>query len=743
MAGQVRSYADVVVTVLGGGGDPALAELLAAADDLDSALAAPAVPGQLDAKLARWAAATEALRERLVAYVLGEVPVGDLPGLPAPPWRAAEGVTLDATVGPLGVHVQAPALAIADPRDAAAPPLIIGVLPPRALRAHLDAGPVVGDGGLTILPDGVNGALALHLGTVEVAALASLREVGGQPSFAAVLAAGFTPGIQLGFGFQLSRVGGVIGINRTIDQPALAAKLRDGSAGEALFPLDAGEGARRALSALEAILPPRLGSSVAGPTMRLSWLEVAGQGFCSLDLGILIELPGPQRIVVVGIARAGIPPVLKLRIDVLGVIDFPRRLVAIDASLIDSGLLGVFSIYGDAAFRQSWGTPAYTVASVGGFYPGFRPEPAEIPPMRRLGFHLDVPVPGIEVRAEGYLAVTSNTVQLGGHFEAGISAAGCGAHGFLDVDAIVQFSPFHVHADVSAGFEVEVFGITFCGVRLDGTLDAPGPVTIHGRLTVETFLKDFHFDETFTFGSPGGPPPIPPARAAQVLRDEEVRPSALHAVGGPDRDVVLDPLPVPPTLALVLPRGGVAWQQKRVPLTIPVDRLDGAPLGGVQRVTASVPDQTSGVDDLFAPGSFITLTKAEALNRPAFENLPAGAVSSGGADRTGATRPQATQPQVFRKVRGEGWGALGLSALVARDFPGIVLAMVAARDAPSVVASDATLVSVGPETWVSTHDGVGYEHATGAFQAAKLSGEPSAFAVAAADLAAPAVLGGL
>ena len=162
----------------------------------------------------------------------------------------------------------------------------------------------------------------------------------------------------------------------------------------------------------------------------------------------------------------------------------------------------------------------------------------------------------------------------------------------------------------------------------------------------------------------------------------------------------------------------------------------------MQRVTASVPAQTSGVDDLFAPGSFISLTKAESLNRPAFENLPAGVVSSGGADRTGATRPQATKPQVFRKVKGEGWGALGLSALVAREFPGILLSMVAARDAASVVATEAAVVSVGAETWVSTHDGVAHGHATGAFQAAKVSGQPSAFAVAAADLAAPAVLGG-
>ena len=210
--------------------------------------------------------------------------------------------------------------------------------------------------------------------------------------------------------------------------------------------------------------------------------------------------------------------------------------------------------------------------------------------MRRLGFHLDLPVPGIDVRADGYLAVTSNTVQLGGHFEAGISAAGCGAHGFLDVDAIVQFSPFHLHADVSAGFEVEVFGLTFGGIRLDGTIDGPGPVTIHGRLTVETFLKDFYFDETFTFGSGGGPPAVPPAASRRGPRaTRRCARRALHAVGGPDRDVVLDPLPVPPKLALVQPRGGVAWQQHRVPLTIPIDRLDGAPLGSMQRVTASVP----------------------------------------------------------------------------------------------------------------------------------------------------------
>ena len=523
MAGSVRAYADTVAGTLGTPADPAIAELLAGADALDAALAAPAT---LDAALARWRAATHALRDRLLDYLLAEIPVGNLPLLaPGDDWDAPDGVRLEASLGPLGLVIASPPLRLADPRDATGPGIVIGQLLPSSLAAHLDAGPVSGDGSVSVLADGVSGALALHLGTIEVAALASLRRAAGGASFAAVFSAGFTPGIQFGFGFQLSRVGGVVGINRAVDEHAIATRLRDGSAGEVLFPLDIGASALRALAALEAILPPRAGNSVVGPTLRLSWLEIGGQGFLlarrrRADRASRAAAGRDRRY------RAGrYPPVLKLRVDVLGVLDFAQQTVSVDASLVDSGLLDIFTIYGDLAFRQCWGPQAYTVLSAGGFYPGFRPEPASIPPLRRLGFHLDSPVPGIDVRAEGYLAVTSNTVQLGGYLEAGISAGGCGAHGFISVDALVQFAPFHAHADVSAGFEVEVFGLTFCGIRLDGTVDGPGPVTIHGRLTVETFLHDFHFDETFSFGSGNGPPAVPPARAAQVLADQEVRPA--------------------------------------------------------------------------------------------------------------------------------------------------------------------------------------------------------------------------
>ena len=81
--------------------------------------------------------------------------------------------------------------------------------------------------------------------------------------------------------------------------------------------------------------------------------------------------------------------------------------------------------------------------------------------------------------------------------------------------------------------------------------------------------------------------------------------------------------------------------------------------------------------------------------------------------------------------------------MMAQEFPGILLAMVAARDAPSAVATLVPLVTVDSEAWVSTSDGAVHASATGAHQAAKVSGQTKAFAVAAADIAAPVALGGL
>ena len=55
----------------------------------------------------------------------------------------------------------------------------------------------------------------------------------------------------------------------------------------------------------------------------------------------------------------GLPFVLNLRLDVLGLLDPVKQLAPNDASLVDSHVLGIFEVYGDAAIRFSWGTVGY------------------------------------------------------------------------------------------------------------------------------------------------------------------------------------------------------------------------------------------------------------------------------------------------------------------------------------------------------------------------------------------------
>ncbi|RMB61510.1 DUF6603 domain-containing protein [Tessaracoccus antarcticus] len=733
---RATEYAGIVAGLLSAV-DPRVAGLVQAAQTLDNAVDTNAA--SIDQAIRDYQQRLEAIKDDLIDRALDMVPIEELTNQAKQTGLMdAYQLHAEATLGPLFLSVTSPAARLADPRGGAL--IAIGPMPPDTFQAKLEAGPVKGNGALRVTDTGVAGVISASIGVIEVAALASLaRTPEGGPSFLAVFAAGFTPGLQFGFGFQISRIGGLVGVERAIDRDAMAAKLREGTLAAVLFPLDIGPSATAALIAVDQLFPPRDGSAVMGPTFRLSWLEVAGAGFASVDLAVLIQLPGPV-IALVGSVRAGIPAVVQIRADILGVLDFPARTATVDASLVDSGVLGILTIYGDLAFAISWGASPYTVLSLGGFYPGFSPEPAKIRPLNRLGMALDVPIPGLTFRAEGYLAATSNTLQFGGRLEVGIDAGIASASGYLGLDAIIQFTPFHINADVVGGLEVKFLGHTFAGVRFEGQLDGPGPVTIHGRITVETFLKDFDWEHTFVFGEPESPPAIPPRRAVDVLVAEEFGPTNLRAIGGIDRSVVLSTPDRQGDFAVIAPLSGVLWTQHRVPLGLPVDRVDGTPLGTRQTVTATAPGKSGVERDRFAPGSFITLTKAQALASPTYDLLDAGIRVSAGSTLSGPDDDASSAPEILRKVRGEfRFSSLGL-LLIASAFPEGVLGMVAQRDRPAVMVDVDVRVTVTPPPWVTTADGAHHSSATAAICRSLIVGGA---ALTAADAAHPVALGGL
>jgi hypothetical protein len=85
--------------------------------------------------------------------------------------------------------------------------------------------------------------------------------------------------------------------------------------------------------------------------------------------------------------------------------------VAIDATLHDSRLVR-FPLTGDMALRLSYGDqPAFAFA-VGGFNPRFAPPPA-FPALERLTLTLAKDGGNPTIVCQTYLALTSNTAQLG------------------------------------------------------------------------------------------------------------------------------------------------------------------------------------------------------------------------------------------------------------------------------------------------------------------------------------------
>ncbi|MEL1264431.1 DUF6603 domain-containing protein [Pseudoxanthomonas putridarboris] len=699
-----------------------------------------------DTAATEWTQARDALLGQLAGFLTEGLP--ELPGLDALAravgWNSGEGLSGSVEVGPFRLGLAPSSLMI---RPGSLPPITLGPLRPSGIEASIalpggGAG-MPGGGSLMRLAHGFGGTLSVPIGPVMADAAAVVETLpDGTPSLLAIIGMTFMPPVQLSFGFSLDRIGGIVGANRTSDTDALAQAVRTGAAGNVLFAAAPPASPGALVTEMGRLFPARQGRHLGGPTLHLSWLSMGVGSLMSLDIGVIIEFPS-VRITVLGVAKAeipGMPGLLHLRLDVLGIVDPDQSLVSIDASLVDSHVLGIFSVYGDAALRLNWGSQAYAVVSVGGFFPGFNPEPARLPAMRRAGMSLDLPSPlPMYMRAEGYFAVTTNTIQLGCRIEASISMGLLSAHGFLQVDALVQFRPFYFVAQCAAGFDVGVAGFSFGGVRLDGTVSGPGPFTVRGKLTIETFLFDLSWDETFTFGS--GPSDRLTANASLLaaMEEELARPGNMRAQSMHDAAVVLKPgLASSGNLAAVPPAGTLSWSQGRAPLGVAVDRVDGMPLPARQTVVMG--NAGAAVKDRFSPGSYCTLTQSEALNRPPFDLLDAGLEP---ALAPAPSAPMMTDDSKVKVV--VVMGEQSHPPLFSGRFDlTIASLLVDASRGPPALSSDKALVTATRETWthIGTGTGVSFDSATAAHQAAKRWPRMTA-AVAYADASAPVDLSGI
>ena len=654
----------------------------------------------VEAQLRTWASTNSGRVRNLVAAELPKLPAlaDAIPvQVPDDAWRPT------ATLGPATITVDCPIATV----TVAGARIPIGLLPPDGAAIAIDAGAARGAGSLSIDGTRFRGSLALRLGVADVIAFAELDTAGSAPALTLVLGVRFVPPVQLSFGFALTAVGGVIGVNRRLDIDALRGRLADGSALDALFPADPKASAPAVLATLGELFRTAPGQHVVGPTVTITWLDLGAFSVVRLDLGVLLSLPSAV-VAIVGRGQIQLPPVLQIRLDVLGVIDPGRSLVSIDAVLVDSHLLGIFDVTGTAALRMCWGENPYLVLTVGGFYPGFRPEPALLPPQQRLALNLAVPCP-LTLRADGYLAITANTVQAGAHLEAAIDLALIRASGSLSFDSIVTFDPFHIHADYSAEWSVEV-AIFEGGTTVSGWLDGPGPWKVHARVSISLLIDSFDWSDTFTFGSQGTPPPPAFATISQAIEPVLRGPTRFAAARVDDPLVDVRPLPGAPGTVLASPLGVLTWTQDVVPLGLEVTRVGGRRLASPQ--TAHVAIAGDGVDvgddaeGWFAPTVYTDLSAAETLGQPTYQHLAAGKSVTLAPKSDGLWTGSLDYVEYFRRGRTpEDW-LLGMDAAKAfLAFDDLVVQGVAAQTARPTTKNRSAQVTVRDERWAVTPEG--------------------------------------
>jgi hypothetical protein len=515
---------------------------------------------------------------------------------------------------------------------------------PREMSAELALPAIKGSGILVDQgDDNYAGVLLVSIPPLTASAMGVLGmpKPGRDLSFLVIIGATFPPpGIQIGFGFAVTGIGGVVGVNRRIDRDALLAAIIDGSAADLLFPEDPIGRAGAIIADLPALFPPAPGSVVAGPMFQLSW----GGRMVAASLAVLTEVSDRVRVSIIGMLTVAIPdpdaPLMLLRATFLGQIDPGVPSVLFIASLTGSNIVGM-PLTGDLCVVMRGGADATFVLSAGGFHPQFR-VPRGVPSLRRLGLDLS-PSPAIEIRCEAYLAITTNTLQFGCRIELVAEVAGCGLRGHLGFDVLVQWHP-HVAfiAQMSAGIAIEVAGESLCGVDLDFALSGPTPWRAQGRGSVSLFLFEVSFDFDEQWGSP---PPALPATAPDLgreLRDALGAPEAwtVHGATGGAGGVRLTGAAERSVGAgqRVHPRGSLTARQRRVPLGISIERYDHQPVAAQiwdivgARLGDGPAPAAQEMRDQFAPGQFLALTDDQQLSRPSFEQFRAGVDLIGARD---------------------------------------------------------------------------------------------------------------
>jgi hypothetical protein len=523
--------------------------------------------------------------------------------------------------------------------------LALGFKPPSGIGMSLDAGVVKAAGFLLIDTEHGRYAGAIALSVAEKFDLAAVGLIDtkmpdGSEGFAFLLIIGITfpVPIPLSYNFYFAGAGGLLGLNRSMDIDALRIGLRSGAADSVLLPSDPQDIVRRfdaIVRDLEAIFPPAEGQFLIGPIALITW---SNPPLISVKVAIIIEIPKPIRVVIVGILQLALPDpddaVLKLKVAFMGAIDVEASLLSFDASIYDSyiGTEGYkLTIEGDIALRLCWGPQPEFLTSVGGFHPQYHP-PAylQLPPMRRISVSLAKDNPRLSLGA--YFALTSNTLQFGARLDLLFNVSSFSVVGQFSLDVLLQFSPFSLQADVSARLSVRSGSDELMSISLDFTLTGPTPWVARGKASFKVLMFSVSVDFDSRFGEEALNS-MPDVAVLGAVTDELKKDSNWRGELAAGASQAIQMLPADPGDGNVLidPGGSVTVSQSVLPLSTDFTLFGNSKPNDAQnvrvkelRLGGKAPKATADVTEPFAPAAFQAMSDRDKLAAPSYEPRPSG-----------------------------------------------------------------------------------------------------------------------
>lgn len=474
------------------------------------------------------------------------------------------------------------------------------------------------------------GAVEIKLFDIQFTAVGLLNTKlpDGQPGFSLIImiTGTFSPPIQLGYGFTLNGIGGLVGYNRTVNTEWLRNSIIDNSISNILFPTEIAKNGAQIINSISQAFPIQRKRFIIGPIGKIGW---GTPNIIIGDVALIVELPSPISVVLLGVVKSVLPnenkPMLKLQVNFVGILDFGKKQLSFDAFIYNSSFL-FFTLTGSIALRLFWGKNPNFLYSAGGFHPQYSPPPMNLLPMDRIGMQLSSSNATLQLGA--YFAITSNSLQFGAAVYAKAWISKFTIEGGAGFDALFIFKPqFELYASMWANLSVSAYNKTLFSISAQINLSGPNPWQANGSAKFEVLWMSYTVSFQITLRN-DNVPEVKQMSIGSLIHDYLGDNNNWSAILPDNSALSVSIAEIDTGNNLVLhPYGRLRFMQKALPLNTTISKFGNTVINDYSLVLfeAQQNSSISYINNEFPRGEFYFLNVNERLDAAnAFAWLPAG-----------------------------------------------------------------------------------------------------------------------